>query len=60
MVTGVSTGALIAPFAFLGPDYDATLREVYTTMTPEKVYRARGYIAAVFDDAMADTSPLAH
>ena len=23
MVTGVSTGALIAPFAFLGPDYDA-------------------------------------
>ena len=59
IVTGVSTGALIAPFAFLGPDYDATLREVYTTMTPDKVYRARGYIAAVFDDAMADTSPLA-
>jgi predicted patatin/cPLA2 family phospholipase len=59
MVTGVSTGALIAPFAFLGPDYDATLREVYTTMTPEKVYRARGLSAALFDDAMADTSPLA-
>ena len=39
MVTGVSTGALIAPFAFLGPDYDAALREVYTTMTPEKVFR---------------------
>ena len=33
MVTGVSTGALIAPFAFLGPDYDPALREVYTTMT---------------------------
>ena len=31
MVTGVSTGALIAPFAFLGPSYDAALREVYTT-----------------------------
>ena len=59
MVTGVSTGALIAPFAFLGSDYDAALREVYTTMTPEKVYRARGYSAALFDDAMADTSPLA-
>src|SRR5258708_34231606 len=52
MVTGVSTGALIAPFAFLGSDYDATLREVYTTMTPEKVYRARGLSAALFDDAM--------
>jgi predicted acylesterase/phospholipase RssA len=29
-VSGVSTGALIAPFAFLGPAYDATLRDIYT------------------------------
>ena len=59
MVTGISTGALTAPFAFLGPDYDAVLREVYTSMTPEKVYRPRRLLAALFDDAMADTSPLA-
>ena len=59
MVTGVSTGALIAPFAFLGSDYDAQLREVYTTMTPERVFRMRGITAALFDDAMADTGPLA-
>jgi predicted patatin/cPLA2 family phospholipase len=59
MVTGVSTGALIAPFAFLGPDYDAALKEVYTTMTPDKVFRVRGLTAALFNDAMADTSPLA-
>ncbi|WP_422008698.1 patatin-like phospholipase family protein [Reyranella sp.] len=59
MVTGVSTGALIAPFAFLGSDYDAALREVYTTMTPDKVFRMRGLTAALFDDAMADTTPLA-
>jgi hypothetical protein len=59
MVTGVSTGALIAPFAFLGPPYDAALREVYTTMTPDLVFRARGLSAALFNDAMADTSPLA-
>ena len=39
MVTGVSTGALIAPFAFLGPSYDAALREVYTTMTPDSIFR---------------------
>jgi hypothetical protein len=57
-VTGVSTGALIAPFAFLGPAYDGPLREVYTTMTPDMVYRARGLSAALFDDAMADTTPL--
>ena len=59
MVTGVSTGALIAPFAFLGSAYDAQLREVYTTMTPDKVFRMRGLTAALFDDAMADTAPLA-
>lgn len=59
MVTGVSTGALVAPFAFLGSDYDAQLREVYTTMTPDKVFRMRGLTAALFDDAMADTAPLA-
>ena len=59
MVTGVSTGALIAPFAFLGPDYDAALRDVYTSMTPEKVFKPRGLTAALFNDAMADTGPLA-
>ena len=57
-VTGVSTGALIAPFAFLGSAYDGPLREVYTTMTPDKIYHARGLSAALLDDAMADTTPL--
>ncbi len=59
MVTGVSTGALIAPFAFLGPQYDPVLREVYTTLTPDRIFRARGLGAALFNDAMADTTPLA-
>lgn len=59
MVTGVSTGALIAPFAFLGSDHDDKLRELYTTMTPDRVFRRRGLTAALFNDAMADTSPLA-
>ena len=36
-VTGVSTGALIAPFAFLGPEYDEVLEEVYTKISPEDV-----------------------
>ncbi|MCP1551041.1 MULTISPECIES: patatin-like phospholipase family protein [Methylorubrum] len=31
LVSGVSTGALIAPFAFLGPDYDPVLTEIYTS-----------------------------
>jgi predicted patatin/cPLA2 family phospholipase len=59
IVTGVSTGALIAPFAYLGPAYDPVLREVYTTIGPERVFLRRRLLAALFDDAMADTGPLA-
>jgi hypothetical protein len=58
LVTGVSTGALAAPFAFLGPAYDAQLREVYTAIRPADVFETRGYLLAVFDDAVADTRPL--
>src|SRR5882672_4283645 len=39
VVTGVSTGALIAAFAFLGEEQDdATLREVYTTIRDKDVF----------------------
>ncbi|MGH6927754.1 MAG: patatin-like phospholipase family protein [Dongiaceae bacterium] len=58
VVTGISTGALIAPFAFLGPEYDGPLRDVYTTITADDVFSQRGMIGAIFDDAMADTTPL--
>src|SRR4030081_3487620 len=37
VVSGVSTGGLIAPFAFLGPAYDATLRDVYTSGIAESL-----------------------
>lgn len=57
-VTGISTGALIAPFAFLGPDYDEKLKEVYTTITSKDILEQRGFLAAITNDAMADTSPL--
>ncbi len=58
LVTGISTGALIAPFAFLGPAYDAQLRSLYTGIGPEDVYRRRSLLRAVFSDALADTDPL--
>lgn len=57
-VTGVSTGALIAPLAFLGPDYDQTLRKSYTTISKKDVFAERGVTAAFLDDAMADSEPL--
>ena len=59
LVTGVSTGALTAPFAFLGPEYDSALTDVYTKMGPSSVFKKRFLpLAALMQDAMADTSPL--
>ncbi len=57
-VTGVSTGALIAPFAFLGPEEDDALREVYTTIGPQNILLPRGLLAALTSDGLADNSPL--
>lgn len=58
LVTGVSTGALIAPFAFLGPAYDDVLRQVYTEITRRDVFRQLGLMGALFGEAYADSSPL--
>ncbi|SOE86946.1 Predicted acylesterase/phospholipase RssA, contains patatin domain [Burkholderia sp. YR290] len=58
LVTGISTGALIAPFAFLGPKYDATLKEVYTTISPKDVLEPRSLLGGALSDAMADNAPL--
>jgi predicted acylesterase/phospholipase RssA len=58
LVTGVSTGALTAPFAYLGSSYDPQLRAVYTELKPTNVLLKRYFTAALFDDAMADNSPL--
>jgi predicted acylesterase/phospholipase RssA len=58
VVTGVSTGALIAPFAFLGSEYDEVLKEVYTRVTPTDIALPRSVIAAIQNDGMADNLPL--
>jgi hypothetical protein len=59
LVTGVSAGALIAPFAFLGPAYDDKLREVFTEVAPTDVLVLGNRMRAVlFGEALADTSPL--
>jgi predicted acylesterase/phospholipase RssA len=58
-VTGVSTGALIAPFAFLGPRYDGVLKTIYTGVSQHDIFKRRGILrAALFNDALSDTTPL--
>ena len=58
LVTGISTGSLIAPFAFLGPAYDPQLRAVYTGVQPADIYEKRFIVTAVFNESFADTTPL--
>ena len=58
MVTGVSTGALTAPFAFLGSDYDEQLKKVFTTTSTKDIATKRNVIAVAFGDSMAKTDPL--
>ena len=58
MVTGISTGALIAPFAFLGPDYDPILKAVYTTISTKDILIERPLLKILGADAVADSTPL--
>jgi predicted acylesterase/phospholipase RssA len=58
LVTGISTGALIAPFAFLGSSYDTQLKEFYTNVSPKDIMKKRSMLAAINNDAMADNRPL--
>ena len=57
-VTGISAGALIAPFAFLGTEYDAKLREVLDELRPDAVFKARRTLKGLRSDAMASTEPM--
>ena len=57
VVTGVSTGALMSPFAFLGPAYDDRLKVVYTQMSLHKVL-AGNPVLGLFGEGLYSTGPL--
>lgn len=58
LVTGISTGALIAPFAYLGKEYDPALQQVYTNIKPKDIFIERGLLSGIFSDGLADSTPL--
>jgi len=63
IVTGVSTGALMAPFAFLGKSHDGALREFYTTTSTSDIFIIGSLLGTasrlLSGEALADTGPLA-
>lgn len=58
IVTGTSTGAMAAPFAFLGRSYDWALEAMYTKTQASEILSKRYLVAAITDDAMMDSAPL--
>lgn len=59
MVTGISTGALTAPFAFAGPEYDHVLQRFYTTTDTADIYTKRSMLSVLSGtDSLTDNSPL--
>jgi predicted acylesterase/phospholipase RssA len=58
VVTGVSAGALAAPFAYLGSRYDKALYEMATSVGPKDIFRTRNVFAGFLSDGLADSAPL--
>jgi hypothetical protein len=59
VVTGVSTGALLASHAFLGqPEDDAVLAKTYITVTNSDIFRTRSILAVPFSDSLTTLEPL--
>jgi hypothetical protein len=58
MVTGISTGALIAPFAFLGPDYDHVIEEIYTRYATRDIVKPRSTLKIITGDAATSSQPI--
>ncbi len=59
LVTGVSAGALIAPFAFLGPHRDPELKAMFTQYGRDDIL-SEDILSGIFGGpALADSAPLA-
>ena len=57
VVTGVSAGALVAPFAFLGSSWDEQMASIFTTGMTDGLLQPRG-VAVVFGSSVYSDEPL--
>jgi predicted acylesterase/phospholipase RssA len=57
VVTGVSAGALVAPFAFLGPSWDAQMQSIFLTGVTDGLLQPRG-LGVVFGSSVYSGEPL--
>jgi predicted acylesterase/phospholipase RssA len=57
VVTGVSAGALVAPYAFLGPSWDAQLLDAFTGVAGDNLLQSRG-LGVIFGSSVYSGKPL--
>jgi hypothetical protein len=57
VVSGTSSGALVAAFAFLGPKYDAKLQSLFTDLSATDLFRIRPVRYLLRDGALASPRP---
>lgn len=60
LVTGISSGALIAPFAYLGKAYDKPLAELFVEHSGGEIFRANLLAGLLGGNSLADNEPLAN
>lgn len=58
LVSGVSTGALMAPFVFLGPSYDPQLKSIYTDIDSKQIFKVIGLRGILGGMSAASSAPL--
>jgi hypothetical protein len=58
IVTGVSAGALAAPFAFLGTAFDPQMDRLFTGLSSDSIMKTRPRVLAIFSDALASPEPM--
>lgn len=58
VVTGVSAGALLAPFAFLGPCWDAQMKDAFDSHRTDHLLRARPWLGLLFHPGIYQRGPL--
>ncbi|MDB5997055.1 MAG: patatin-like phospholipase family protein [Pseudomonas sp.] len=58
VVTGISAGALVAPFAYLGSEYDSVIRYVSHAIGPKDIFHSRNVLTRFASDGIADSKPL--
>lgn len=59
IITGVSSGSIIALYAFLGKEYDDSLEDFFTTMSTKDVMKRKNFFSVFFGDSFMSSDPLA-